>query len=335
MSAPEPTPPSPVAVSVVIPAYNAAPYIAATLESVFAQTFTDYEVIVVNDGSSDTPALEQALLPYRPRIVYISQSNGGAGSARNTGIRRARGTYVAFLDSDDLWMPEYLAEQMRILAADPSLDLLYSNGVLFGDSPAAGRTQMTVTPSRGAVTFESLLEERCTVLTSSTVVRREAVIEAGLFDERLAHCEDVELWLRLAFRGRHMTYHRKPLVRHLKRRGSLSDNATAMTNAYIEVMQDIEATFPVTERQRSVIRRHISDRQAHLALQEGKRLFLAEQYEAAAAAVARSSAREPSPWKQARLRVLRVGLRMTPRLMRRMYDLLRPPDPAIAAKGLS
>ena len=334
MSAPE-SPPSRVTVSVVIPAYNAAPFIGAALDSVFAQSFTDYEVIVVNDGSPDTPELERAVLPLRARIVYISQPNGGPSSARNTAIRRARGTYVAFLDSDDVWMPEYLAEQMRILTADPSLDLLYSNGVIFGDSPLAGRSQMDVTPSRGAVTFERLIEERCTVLTSCAVARRQALIEAGLFDERFTRCEDVHLWLRLAFRRRRMTYHRKPLVRHLRRRGSLSDDVTAMTHAFIDVLRDIDTALPVSPRQRALIRRHISDRQAHVALQEGKRLFLAEQYEAAAAALAHSSAREPSPWKQARLRALLVGLKVTPRLMRRLYDVLRPPDAAMAAKRFS
>jgi hypothetical protein len=84
-----------------------------------------------------------------------------------------------------------------------------------------------------------------------------------------------------------------------------------------------------------VIRRHISDRQAYVALQEGKRLFLAEEYEAAAAAIARASTREPNLWKQARLKALLVGLKMTPRLMRRLYDVLRPADSAIAAKTLS
>jgi len=93
-------------VSVIVPAYNTAPFIAETLDSVFAQSMADFEVIVVNDGSPDTPALEQALLPYRARIRYIVQSNGGLSAARNTAIRASGSELVAFLDSDDVWEPD-------------------------------------------------------------------------------------------------------------------------------------------------------------------------------------------------------------------------------------
>jgi glycosyltransferase involved in cell wall biosynthesis len=323
--------PSPIAVSVITPVYNAAPFIGATLASVFAQSFTDYEVIVVDDGSSDTAALHQALLPYRGRIICLTQTNGGPSRARNAAIREARGTYVALLDSDDLWMPGYLAEQVRRLEADRSIDLLYSDAIIFGDSPLAGRTVMSLTPSNGDVTFESLIEERCTVLTSCTVARRQAVIDAGLFDERFIRCEDVQLWLRLAFRGCRLAYHRTPLVQSRRRRGSLSEDPSRMIEAFIEVLSEIEATLPVTTEQRRLLRRRVADLQAYAALQEGKRLMMAEQYEAAVAALARSAAREPLYWKRARLGALQITLRLMPRLMRRLHERLRQPAPTTAA----
>jgi glycosyltransferase involved in cell wall biosynthesis len=102
----------PVLVSVVIPAYNAAPYIAATLGSVFAQTFKSREVIVVNGGSPDTPALELALEPFPAKIRYIQQENRGASAARNAAIRAGREKYLAFLDSDDLCLPKLPAQQV-------------------------------------------------------------------------------------------------------------------------------------------------------------------------------------------------------------------------------
>ena len=108
-------------VSVIIPAYNTAAYITETLDSVFAQTFKDFEVIVVNDGSPDTEDLERVLQPYRARIVYVKQENRGVSGARNAGILRARGEFLAFLDSDDVWLPDYLAEQMKFLEAHPHL----------------------------------------------------------------------------------------------------------------------------------------------------------------------------------------------------------------------
>src|SRR5215469_13488576 len=102
-------------VSVVIPAYEAAGHIASALESVFAQTFSDYEVIVINDGSPDTPQLLQVLRPYRDRIRYFEQGNEGPSGARNNAILAATGHYIAFLDSDDSWSPSYLVEQVRFL----------------------------------------------------------------------------------------------------------------------------------------------------------------------------------------------------------------------------
>jgi glycosyltransferase involved in cell wall biosynthesis len=99
-------------VSVIIPAYDVAEFIGEALDSVFAQTFTDYEVIVINDGSPDTAKLERALAPYLSRIVYLKQENRGVSAARNTGINAARGSLIAFLDGDDVWLPNYLEVQV-------------------------------------------------------------------------------------------------------------------------------------------------------------------------------------------------------------------------------
>jgi len=322
---------SPVAISVVIPVYNAAAYIGETLDSVFGQDFSDYEVIVINDGSSDTPALLEALRPYRDRLTYVAQANGGVSSARNVGIRYARGQYVAFLDSDDLWMPNYLGEQMRRLAADPSIDLLYSNGINFGDSPLAGSRLMEGSPSRGSVTFENLVDEKCTVLLSCTVVKRSVLLAARGFDERFRRSEDFHLWLRLAFQGRRLVYHRTPLVRHRLRRGSLSHDRVAMLQAMIDVLHDIER-LPLTNRERTRVRQQVARRQSQIALERGKRLFIEEQYEAAAEALARSRRWDPSPWRRARLAAIHLGVRLMPRLTRRLYGLRRQLG-AVAATG--
>ena len=100
-------------ISVIIPAYNAASVIARTIDSVLSQTFTDFEILVVNDGSPDTPELEAVLESYR--IVYHKQENRGAGAARNVGVNNARGQFLAFLDADDYWLPNYLEAQMAVL----------------------------------------------------------------------------------------------------------------------------------------------------------------------------------------------------------------------------
>src|ERR1035437_5179427 len=171
-------------VSVIIPFYDADDHIGAALESVFAQSFQKFEVIVVNDGSPDNEPLQRALRPYLSRIIYMSQENRGPSAARNAAIRRAQGELLAFLDSDDTWLPEYLSEQTKLLQASPSLDLIYCDAFLVGDPVSAGKTFMQICPSNGPVTFKSLLTEETQVPTSGTVARRECVISAGLFDER-------------------------------------------------------------------------------------------------------------------------------------------------------
>lgn len=306
-------------VSVIIPAYNAAHFIAGTLESVFAQTFTNYEVVIVNDGSPDTMEFERVLEPYLNRIVYLKQPNSGPSGARNYAIRKARGEFVAFLDSDDQWLPGFLAAEMALFDADPSLDLLYSDGIIFGKPPLAGRTLMMGSPSRGAVTFDSLVREECTVLTTSTIARRQQVMDAGLFDERFQRSEDFHLWLKMALGGARMGYNREVLVRHRRRDGSLAHNTMAMIRAFIAVLQDIDDRFPLTEDQRIAVRRQMAVRQAEIALIEGKELFMAEQYPLALAAFDRACALEPRGARQVRLRAIRAGVGLVPRLLHRLY----------------
>src|ERR1022692_3740433 len=183
-------------VSVIIPAYNSAKFIAEALDSVFAQTFPDYEVILINDGSPDTEELEAVLGPYRKRIVYLKQENGGPGKARNNGICCAQGEYVAFLDSDDRLLPEYLEAQLALFEKDPSLDLVYSDLLLEGDSPLSGKTFMETCPSMGQATFDAVLTQKCQIPTSAVVARKQALLDAGLFDESLFVVEDYDLWLR-------------------------------------------------------------------------------------------------------------------------------------------
>src|SRR5262245_55808061 len=111
-------------VSIVIPAYNAAPFIGDALQSVFAQTYSDYEVIVVNDGSPDTDELLKVLAPFRDRLTYLEQENKGPSAARNHAIEKARGEFIAFLDSDDSWLPDYLTEQIKFINGDPRFDMV-------------------------------------------------------------------------------------------------------------------------------------------------------------------------------------------------------------------
>ena len=213
-------------VSVIMPAYNVAPYIGDALRSVFAQTFRDFEVVVVNDGSPDTDDLERVLADYRERVVYLKQENRGVSAARNAGIRAARAPFVAHLDPDDLWEPEYLASQLEVLERNPTIDVLYPDALIFGDSPEAGLRFMDWCPSNGEVTVESLFAERCHVMCSVTA-RRGALLRTGLFDEALRCSEDFDLWLRVLKSGGRIAYNRRVLARYRRRATS---HTTVMMN---------------------------------------------------------------------------------------------------------
>jgi len=229
-------------VSVIIPAYNAVRYIKETLESVFSQTYKHYQIIVVNDGSPDTPELDELLLPYMYRITYIKQENRGLAGARNTGLRAATGNLVAFLDADDIWMPEYLAEQTKFLSEHPEYDLVYCNARFFGDSVYDGMEYMKVCPSEGEATAVAIISRRCHVFVSATA-RREAML-AVAFDESLRSCEDFDCWLRFTSAGYRIGYHRKILVRYRKHGASLSASPVWMAENNIRVLNKSSVLWP-------------------------------------------------------------------------------------------
>jgi glycosyltransferase involved in cell wall biosynthesis len=236
----------PPLVSVIIPAYNAAPYLQATLDSVFAQTYPHYEIVLVNDGSPDTPALEAILdqlpPPQRARIQYLQQPNRGLAGARNTGLRAASGALVALLDADDLWLPNYLQHQTDFLLAHPELDLVYCNATFFGDSVFDGQDYMSVCPSIGDPTPAALIQRTCHVFVSVTA-RRDPLLAIG-FDESLRSCEDYDCWLRFTAAGHRIGYHRQILVRYRKHPASLSANPTWMAEHNLRVLTSALVLWP-------------------------------------------------------------------------------------------
>ena len=243
--------------SVIIPAYNAAEHIAGALESVFAQTYPSYEVIVINDGSPDTPALEKALEPYLERMVYIRQENGGPSAARNAGIRRARGAFLAFLDSDDSWNPEFLSSQMRCFEKNPKLDLVYSDFLYEGNSEYSGKSYMQMFPPRGRVTFENLMRREYLIFPSTVVLRKSAAIGAGLFDEAIRRSEDFDLFVRIAHRRGRIAYHGKVLARRLVHPASLSFVGARMQEAEDDVLRKLDKTLELTPYQRRLLRKRM------------------------------------------------------------------------------
>jgi glycosyltransferase involved in cell wall biosynthesis len=261
------------AVSVIMPAYLTTPYIAQALDSVFAQTFQEYEVVVVNDGSPDTPELERVLLPYMKNIVYIKQPNGGLAHARNTGIRNSRAPLIALLDSDDYWEPDYLVTQIRMFEKDPTIDAVYPNAVLFGDSKSEGKTYMDMFPSNGEVTFLSLVTGQCTVMGPGVMFRRAAVERVGLYDQDIRHAEDFDLWLRLVKSGGRIIYHRCAIYHLRSRQHSLSKQTLEMCMSVLRILEKNEKMFLLTAEERTAVDKARQRITAELQLERGKRAF--------------------------------------------------------------
>jgi glycosyltransferase involved in cell wall biosynthesis len=264
-------------VSIIIPAYNVAPYIGETLDSVFAQTFADYEVIVINDGSPDANDLERALARFVDRINYIKQENRGASAARNSGVRAARGEFVAFLDADDLWLPNYLDGQINFIR-EHDCDLVCADAEVFSDSSSHEKTYMESLMAdalpTGDVTFLGLLSAEQSLITSGVVVRRELVIQVGLFDELLRNSQDFDLWLRLARSGARMAYRRRTLLRYRSRDNSLSGDEVNVHRRELRVLEKVERSYELSPAERAEVGSVIESRRAVLEFELGK-LYLA------------------------------------------------------------
>jgi glycosyltransferase involved in cell wall biosynthesis len=292
-----------------------APYIAETLNSVFAQTKSAFEVIVINDGSTDTAELEEVLRPFRERIVYLKQENRGLSGARNTGIRAATGNLIALLDGDDLWMPRYLETQTKFLRSHPEYDLVYCNARFFGDSTYEGRQFMAVCPSRGEVTSEAIISRRCCVFVSVTA-RAEALRELG-FDESLRSCEDFDCWLRFTSSGRRIGYHRQILVHSRKRDGSLSADPTWMAQWHRKVLKRASAHWPKESNEANLVEKAIAQKTAELAILRGKQALHTGDVNSAVVEFTEANRYDRS----VKMTALILLLRLAPGLMRFLFRL--------------
>ncbi len=194
--------------SVVVPAYNATRTIGATIGSILRQTHRDFELIVVDDGSSDgTPALVRELGGADDRLRLIEQPNAGTAGARNTGIAAARADLVAFLDNDDMWMPTYLEAMAEALGRAPDAGFGYTDAWVLSDTtgrilrkPSLAHYPEVPDPASAPDVLELLLSHVNFVM-SSTTVRRAALEATGGFDQRIRGADDFDLWIRIAAKG--------------------------------------------------------------------------------------------------------------------------------------
>ena len=182
-------------VTIIIPAYNKADWTVKTVESVLAQTYSDIEIIVVDDGSTDST--RQALSAFGDKIRYIYKENGGACSARNLGIRLAQGEYIGFLDCDDLYLPQKVELSVKFLEEHPNAGFVHTDAYFINEhDTVTGQYKHSWARREGKIARQLILKNF--ICNSTILVRHKALQEAGYFDETIFTPADWDLWLRLA-----------------------------------------------------------------------------------------------------------------------------------------
>lgn len=317
---------SPV-VSVIIPTYNYSRYLREAVESVRAQSFHEWECLVIDDGSTDeTDKVLSDLVLEEPRVVAIAQPNLGLSGARNTGLRRARGRFIQFLDADDLLSPGKLAAHVHALETMPEVDIVYGPVRYFDDTPP-GPLRMTprdperpeppAISGRGAEVLRRLLTtNQMTVV--APLVRRSVFDAVGTFDEGLSRMEDWDLWLRCAIAGKSFGYvwTSQPVALVRTHTASLSHGETRMRLAEIQVRLRLRRTLDTPESE-ALNSRLLSEARAHA----GWAIGLDGDPKAGLRQLVRATVRRPNVkwarWTAGLILLLLPG-------GRRLFDLARP-----------
>ena len=193
-------------ISVIIPTYNRTKKLQRALASVFAQTRKPDEVIVVDDGSTDDTHTQ--VVKNYPQVTYLRQQNTGVSAARNLGIMRAKGNWIALLDSDDQWLPMKLEKQLAEIEDDTSIKIIHTNETWIRNNKQV--KQMDKHKKQGGWIFKHCLP-LCVISPSSVMLHQSVLNDVGLFDESLSACEDYDLWLRVCAKYQ-VHYLEEPLI---------------------------------------------------------------------------------------------------------------------------
>ncbi len=241
------TMPIPGLVSIIIPAYNAAGWVNRAIDSALAQTYAEREILVVNDGSTDTTA--DVLAGYGGAIRVLTQPNGGLSSARNLGIKEARGEFLAFLDADDYWLPQKLTRQVGCLKRDPGLGFCSTRTKLV--SPEDEPLGTWDCPKMDVTLLRTLFLRHASIPGSGSGVmaRSHLFKRAGPFDTQLRSLEDIDMWMRLAALCDYACID-APLTVIVKSPTSMSGNLEIMRRSAIQVMRKNRELLPRRERGR-------------------------------------------------------------------------------------
>jgi glycosyltransferase involved in cell wall biosynthesis len=301
-----------------MPAYNVAPYIAEAVASVLAQTFRDFELLVVDDGATDdTAAIAIRAAAGDPRVRILHKENGGLSSARNHALRSATGEFIALLDSDDRWDPSFLDAQVATLRQRPDIALVTGNGRNLG-GPRHGQTCRPYPDPRSGPDLASIIADEESVFIM-TVFRRTVYERIGGFDESMRSNEDYDYWMRAALAGFRFARNDVPLGAYRRRPDSISASEVRMLRGILAVLHKHAPIIRARPGFRMIMERQIAGYEARLLAAEARSAIEDGRFEDAAARLAALHMRRPE---------LRVGLarfmaRWAPKLLARAYTIRR------------
>ncbi len=306
------------AVSVVMPAYNVAPYIGTSIASVCAQTFADWELLIVDDGSTDdTAAIAERFARADPRVRVLRQANGGISAARNTALRRTAGEFIAILDSDDLWSPGFLAGQLAVFERHPDTDVVTGNAWFLG-GPLDGAPARPTPDARPAPDLLGIITDETAVFIMC-VFRRRVYDAIGGFDESMRCNEDYDLWLRAAAAGFRFRRNDEPLGRYRRRDDSLSAHELKMLRGILRVYTKLRPSLVNRPRELAALDAQIARFDTERIACAAREAIQARDFPALSGHLAELHARRGG----AALGVVRLMARWTPGLLARAYALRR------------
>lgn len=224
-------------VSVVIPTFNCDRFIRRTVDSALMQTYRDFEVLVVDDGSTDDT--RTILAGYGSPVRYIFQENQGASAARNTALESASGEFIAYLDADDLWASDKLAQQVEYLDAHPACGLVHSEVAVIDEQDSVVHARFNEETQRSVPQGACLREvlQRSHIQTLTVVERRTAFDRAGKFDLRLPVAQDYLHWIQVVLEGYEIGYLSEPLGMYRWRAGSLMSSQRRLLGDFVKIYQ--------------------------------------------------------------------------------------------------
>jgi glycosyltransferase involved in cell wall biosynthesis len=206
-------------ISIILPTYNRAHCVTRAIDSAIYQTYKNIELIVVDDGSTDNT--EEVLKKYTDKVVYIKQGNAGASAARNTGISKAKGEYVAFIDSDDVWLSNKLEKQVLCFDKNPEISLVFTNVTIINEDGSKSKKPEKINHIKDDIYDIDMVFQDPYFGLPTVIIKKNIMLETGLFDETLKTAEDLDLFLRVSLDTKVAYLHEK-LVDVYITEGSLS-----------------------------------------------------------------------------------------------------------------